>query len=323
MELMQWNKIRTEIEEAKDIQTLSLLSDKLEAMRKLAKQSKQSLEVQNRIAEYRLRVERKKGSWLSENIKHKGGRPEDKPSTDSTVILKDIGITRDNSSDSQRIAKLSEKDFEEYIKLTKGEEEELTVSGAVKLSKQIIREDKIDEQKEVLKKQPPTLPSGKFDIIVIDPPWRYNDIEKYDPETRRGTLPYPSMKQEELLKLKIPSQDNCILWLWTTNTHIINAYELLETWGFTPKTILTWDKVNIGTGYWLRSLTEHCILAVKGTPLWTNKKYPTLIREKRTKHSKKPDSCYKIVDEICFGSKLDYFARNKRKGWQVYGDEIK
>ena len=45
------------------------MSDKMEAMRVWAKQSKQSLETQNKIAEYRLRIERKKGSWLKDNVK--------------------------------------------------------------------------------------------------------------------------------------------------------------------------------------------------------------------------------------------------------------
>jgi N6-adenosine-specific RNA methylase IME4 len=30
-----------------------------------------------------------------------------------------------------------------------------------------------------------------------------------------------------------------------------------------------------------------------------------------------------MVDEICAGKKLDYFARNKREGWEVYGDGVK
>lgn len=31
----------------------------------------------------------------------------------------------------------------------------------------------------------------------------------------------------------------------------------------------------------------------------------------------------KMVEEICAGRKLDYFARKKREGWDVYGDEVK
>jgi N6-adenosine-specific RNA methylase IME4 len=30
-----------------------------------------------------------------------------------------------------------------------------------------------------------------------------------------------------------------------------------------------------------------------------------------------------MVDEICAGHKLDYFARKKREGWEAFGDEVK
>lgn len=321
-QLIKWDKIRNEIELAKDIQTLSQLSNKLEAIRVMAKQSKQSLEVQNRIAEYRLRVERKKGEWLKENTrKPEEGRPS-KVSTDST-LLKDIGISRDESSKAQRIANLNKDEFEKYIEETKATNEEVTLSGVVKLAKQIIREEKIDTQIRDLKTENLKQPKGKYDIIVIDPPWKYDT--KYDPNHYMGRVsnPYPEMEMSELLDLKLPHKDDCILWLWTTNGFMNQAYELLEEWGFVPKSILTWNKVNIGVGHWLRNVTEHCILAVKGSPVWTNKSYSTLITEKRTTHSTKPESFYQMVDKICYGRKLDYFARKKRKGWEVYGDEIR
>jgi len=97
---------------------------------------------------------------------------------------------------------------------------------------------------------------------------------------------------------------------------------LLEDWGFELKSILTWDKEHIAIGKWLRSQTEHCILAIKGKPYYNNTKYGTLIREKRTNHSTKPEAFYKMVEEICAGRKLDYFARKPREGWEVYGDEV-
>ncbi len=325
MQLIKWDKLRNQIEQARDIQELTNLSDKLEAIRVMARQSKQSLEVQNRIAEYRLRVERKKGEWLEDNIERKGtgANQYNTELKSTTTTLADVGISKDESSKSKRIAGLDEKQFEEYIQETKKTNEEVTLAGAVKLAKQIIREEKIEEQKEEIKKENIEQPKGNFDVIVIDPPWDYGTDKSYDPDGFRGTCPYPVMNQTELLKIKLPSKEDCIIWLWTTNTHIRDAYELLEEWGYVAKTILTWDKVNIGIGHWLRSRTEHCILAVKGSPVWTNKTYSTLLQEKRTTHSTKPESFYKMVDEICVGRKLDYFARKKRKGWVVFGDEIK
>lgn len=323
--VVAWDKIRTQIDAVKDINEIIGMTDRLEAIRVWAKQTKQSLEVQNKIAEYRLRIERKKGEWLRENIRDSNeGRPKE-GSTDSTLIptLAEIGISKDESSKAQRIANLDDQQFENYISETKSTNEELTLTGAVRLAKQIIRGEKIEEQKEELKKENLILPDGLYDVIVIDPPWKYET--EYNPDNPFGRVsnPYPEMTQTEILKIKIPSKNDCILWLWTTNAFMKDAFELLDEWGFVPKTILTWNKINMGVGYWLRNVTEHCILATKGSPIWTNKTYTTLITEKRTTHSTKPEGFYKMVDEICVGRKLDYFARKKRNGWDVFGDEVK
>ncbi len=320
-ELTRFDNIKNEISFAKDITTLSAMGNELEAIRIWAKQTKQSLEVQNKIAEYRLRVERKKGYWLKENVKV--GTNQFRESTASTPTLKDVGISRDESSKAQMIANLSEEQFEDYIEVAKksneDKQEEITLAGAVRIAKKIFREEKIEKQKDGLKDLKPIF-DGLFEVIVIDPPWNYGSI--YDPIGMRGTAPYPEMSQEELLKLKLPSADNCVLWLWVTNAFMKDAYELAEKWGFESKTILTWNKVNMGVGHWLRNVTEHCLLCIKGKPVWDNKIYTTLLTEKRTEHSKKPESFFEMVEKICHGRKLEYFSRKKRDGWIVYGDEV-
>ena len=62
---------------------------------------------------------------------------------------------------------------------------------------------------------------------------------------------YPTMSYEELKELPIPqiAYPDCILWLWTTNSHIHEALHLIEQWGFTYKTMATWVKNRMGMGY--------------------------------------------------------------------------
>lgn len=324
-ELVNFNKMKYEIDSAKDLNVLISMSDKLEAMRVWAKQSKQSLELQNQIGEYRLRVERKIGEWLQNNLAKPSETLKQNLSLSTattTVNLKDVGLSRDASSKAQMLAKLPDKQFEAFIEETKATNKEVTLAEAVRVAKQIIRNEKIEEAKEQIKNDNIKMVDGLFDVIVIDPPWMYDT--DYDPKNPFGRVsnPYPEMTQEDLLNIKLPAKDDCVLWLWTTNMFMRDAYELLDAWGFVPKTILTWNKVNMGIGYYLRNVTEHCILAVKGSPVWTNKTYSTLITEKRTSHSTKPELFYKMVDDICVGRKLDYFARKKRDGWDVYGNEV-
>ena len=165
-----------------------------------------------------------------------------------------------------------------------------------------------------------SLPEGLFEVITIDPPWPYGG--SYDLHSHRVDSPYPEMSLEELAKLEIPASDNSILWLWTTNAFMHEAYHLLEAWGFEPKTILTWFKERTGVGYWLRGQTEHCILAVRGSPQITHEAQGTALLAKASDHSRKPDEFYELVESLCPGKKLDMFARRERDGWEVWGNEV-
>jgi len=80
-------------------------------------------------------------------------------------------------------------------------------------------------------------------------------------------------------------------------------------------------------GHWLRNCTEHCILATKGKPnsfkyLGTLTNQPTVLRARRREHSRKPEEFFKLVDSLCSGEKLEMFARERRSGWDTWGDEV-
>ena len=112
-----------------------------------------------------------------------------------------------------------------------------------------------------------------------------------------------------------------VLWLWCTNAFMREAYQCLDAWSFKEKTILTWDKEKIGLGDWLRNVTEHCIMAVRGHPVVSLTNQTTIIREKRREHSRKPEAFYSLVEALCPGSKLEMFARQSRRGWASWGAE--
>ena len=137
------------------------------------------------------------------------------------------------------------------------------------------------------------------------------------------------MSIEELKALKLPAAKNCVLWLWTTNAFIGEACDLIEVWGFQQKTMLTWVKQTkltqeprLGLGHWLRNCTEHCLLAVKGSPKVSLSKQSTLLVAPALGHSRKPTEFYELVDSLCVGRKLDYFSREKRPGWEQFGNDL-
>jgi N6-adenosine-specific RNA methylase IME4 len=202
--------------------------------------------------------------------------------------------------------------------------EEKVLAGEMTLKK---AEKQIRKAEQVERVKAYAMPAGKFGVIVADPPWQYDD-ELAGSDNARGGLPYPSMTLTEICDMDVVSRADvdCVLWLWVTNAHLLDgsAHQVLKAWGFEPKTMLTWDKVNMGAGRWLRGVTEHVILAIRGSPTITLGNQTTLIRAKRREHSRKPDEFYALVERLCVSpSRLELFAREPRKGWTTSGAEAR
>ncbi len=204
----------------------------------------------------------------------------------------------------------------------------MLASGEVSnLKTALVRRD-IERQRLEIAEGRAVLPEGKFEIISLDPPWPYDNTYDAAHPTGRSGCKYPSMPMEELKALKLPAAKDCVLWLWTTNAFIGEACDLIEVWGFQQKTMLTWVKQTkltqeprLGLGHWLRNCTEHCLLAVKGSPKVSLSKQSTLLVAPALGHSRKPTEFYELVDSLCVGRKLDYFSREKRPGWEQFGNE--
>jgi len=219
----------------------------------------------------------------------------------------------------QRIAivKAAKDNPEQFGKLQADMDRTGRVSGPFKRLK-VIR------QSAEIRKEPPPLPGrGPYRVIVADPPWPY-EIRTEDP-SHRGVLPYAttSIEQIRALAVKGIAHDDCVLWLWTTNHHTREAFGVLDAWGFTQKTILTWAKDRMGMGDWLRGQTEHCLLAVRGKPIVQLTNETTLLHAPVRKHSQKPLEFYDLVEKLCPAPRYGYlFSRYRHNDkWDCHGDE--
>ena len=116
---------------------------------------------------------------------------------------------------------------------------------------------------------------------------------------------------------------DCVLWLWTTNRHMREAFTVLDAWGFEHKTILTWAKDKFGRGQWLHGQTEHCIMATRGKPVVELTNQTTLLRGAVREHSQKPTEFYDFVERLCPAPRYAYlFSRYRHnKKWDCHGDE--
>ena len=310
---------KQQLAEIRTIETGVEYLNKVKAIETWAKAEKKDAELQNIIAEQKLRTQRILGDLLKKSNIYKGAATQSKDTT--ALKLSDIGVTRDQSSAFQKIASLPQEIFEEEIATAKEETNkriELTTSRLLKVAKKIEREQDLKQQKEV--KGDYTTLLDNYDVLVVDPPWEYN--RTYDPDNSRIANPYPSMSLEDINNIKLPSSKNSILWLWATQAYLYEAKDILKNWGYEYKATLVWNKDNMGMGNWLRMQCEFCLLGIKGNPTYHNTKYRDIITEKGREHSRKPDLFYNMVNDTCIGTKLDYFSREHRDGWYSYGNEI-
>jgi N6-adenosine-specific RNA methylase IME4 len=227
-----------------------------------------------------------------------------------------------------KVKKIEEKAAPEVKeKLATGE---LSINQAYQdIKKEEKKEQRINEIKEqIIAIESGELPElvGLFDVISVDPPWPYEgeskDITSYDSIGRRVANPYPEMSIQQIKEIDIPATDNSVILLWTTHKFLKDAFDILNVWGFEYKATLVWDKEKMGMGAWLRMQCEFCLVAIKGKPYWDNTKYRDILREPRREHSRKPDSFFDMVNEITLGRRLEYFSREKREGWEVFGNDI-
>lgn len=163
----------------------------------------------------------------------------------------------------------------------------------------------------------------KYQIIYADPPWAW---KTYSDKGRQKTSDrhYPLMSLEKLKDLNIPSEKDCILFIWTQDAHLKNAIALGERWGFTYKTIgFVWDKQNFGMGYWTRKGAEICLLFTKGHPKRISGGVRQFISSKATRHSEKPKEIRdRIVELMGDIPRIELFAREKTEGWDCWGNEV-
>ncbi len=162
-----------------------------------------------------------------------------------------------------------------------------------------------------------------YDVIYADPPWKYQ--RNWITLTRPIENHYPTMFLEDIKKLKIPAKKNAILYLWTTAPKIQEALEVMNSWGFEYKSQLIWNKMKLGLGHWFRINHELLLVGVKGT-------FPTpppslriqsIYNEKKGKHSKKPNYIRSLIKKwYPEADRLEMFARQKFKGWDVWGNEV-
>jgi len=161
----------------------------------------------------------------------------------------------------------------------------------------------------------------KYKIIYADPPWKYNFSKDNSDKIENH---YPTMELEDIKRLEVPSDEDCVLFLWATAPKLKEALEVMKSWGFEYKTCAVWDKQWIGMGYWFRGNHELLLVGTKGQFSPPNQKelVDSVFRIKRKEHSRKPAQIRTLIAKwFPDMEKIELFARERIEGWDVWGNE--
>ena len=172
----------------------------------------------------------------------------------------------------------------------------------------------------------------KYNVILADPPWSFRAWSSKG-MGRSAEQHYPTMRLEDIKALPVSdlAAGDCVLFLWATFPTLKEALEVIDTWGFTYKTVaFTWVKENRkspglfwGLGYWTRANAEVCLLATRGSPKRQSAAVHQVILSPIERHSKKPDAVReRIVALMGDVPRVELFARQETPGWDVWGNEV-
>jgi len=158
----------------------------------------------------------------------------------------------------------------------------------------------------------------QYEAIIINPLWEGNS----------------RITPEQLYRLPIhllASDRGCALWLWVTNATLPVGFQCLPQWNFTYRTTLTWiatkgtsnHQLASGKGDWLRSTTQHCLLATKGKVLTFGQRGSntltndsTAIFAPKKQPIEKPQRFYQLLEKLLpHARKLEIFLRQYQQDW--------
>ena len=171
----------------------------------------------------------------------------------------------------------------------------------------------------------------KYGAILCDPPWKFQAYSSKGITTRSAESHYATSETANLEEIPVGdwAAKDCVLFMWVVDSHLDQGLSLMSAWGFAFKTVaFNWVKTGkdgqprMSMGLWTRKMSEICLLGTRGKPVRVDKGVRQVIMAPRREHSRKPDEIYERVEALVAGPYLEMFARQRRAGWDAWGNEV-
>lgn len=173
-----------------------------------------------------------------------------------------------------------------------------------------------------------------YDLIMLDPPWPITLAgERIERATLAKELPYAVPKSMPELWNLVRSinnhgNTNCNYFVWTTESMLHATLNWFAWQQYSKHTTFIWDKAKGGfpAAFTIRPSHEYLIWFYKGKFTGVDDavrgKFDTTFTELSREHSRKPEYVYNMLYAMFpAAKKLDAFSRQKREGWDSFGNE--
>lgn len=180
--------------------------------------------------------------------------------------------------------------------------------------------------------RPEGWPRKRYEIILADPPWHQVAYSEKG-EGKSAKRHYDVMTLDQIAALpvaEISAVKGCLLFLWFPSNFVAAGHHgrILAAWGFEASAMGIWLKtmkssIAFGTGYILRDSFETFVIGKRGKVPPINHDQRNSIIAPRREHSRKPDDMHTMIEALApKATKLELFARQRRRGWRTWGNEV-
>ena len=339
-ELILLSQASRALEQARTVDEVKDLRDKAEAVKAYARKAKLGQEILIEASLIKVNAERKLGEILRETELAKAApgnqhTAENEPVVEAPPTLASLGISKSDSSRLQQIATLPDEVFQQYIQETVQSQREPTTAGLLRLVRQRrsgvsngcslnrnpapkqLHDDGLDTTMNLNE----LVDHGRsYGTVYADPPWPYkNQGTRAATSHHYATMSVDAICGEPVAKL---AGEQAHLHLWTTNAFLLDAFDVIEAWGFQYKSCFVWVKPQIGIGNYWRVSHEFLLLGVRGGLKFADRGQRSWLEEPRTKHSRKPDAVRQLIQLVSQPAYLELYGREPVEGWTVYGNEV-
>jgi len=243
--------------------------DKAEALRAYAKSTGQLMVMQNQCAEMRLRLERRTGELLIE-FGTKAGNPNLRPETVRALEkdVRDLGVSKDQASKWQRIARIPFEKFEEYLGSMRDSLKEITTAGALRLYHEAAGER---EKRRILRTKPSAVTRagqiihGRMEEVLVNLSPRLANLIVTDPPYGLGQTAEIALPGREAMSKSAGEWDDPdvvkqfpfwadafwfslhpegSIYCFVCDRYIVQMWAALEKRGFTMRGLLIWRKTD-------------------------------------------------------------------------------